>query len=144
MQSKSGDACDAGEILVQTEETCLMLKSYGGYQGIDGCETDAPRPSQPGNRGGLTVGGKTARLEHLPQGKIALDAIDISPKPLQDLRHNNSSDREGLDFINHPTQFTSSAAGRRAKKINPDGSIHQDQARFLRIRLRSPFQIPLP
>jgi hypothetical protein len=63
---------------------------------------------------------------------------------LQDLRHDNSSEREWLDFINHSSQFTSRASRRRTEKINPDGSVYQDQTRFFRIRLRSPFQIPLP
>jgi hypothetical protein len=76
MQPKSGDASDGGEILIQTEETCLVLKSYRSDQGVDGCQTDAFRPGQTGNRGCLTVGEKTTRLQHFPQGKIALDAID--------------------------------------------------------------------
>src|SRR5216683_2682495 len=110
IQSKGSHARDAGEILVQTEETRVVFKSNGRDQGIDGCQTDAFRSSQPRNHGCLTVGGETARLKHLPQGKIVLNALDIPPKPLKDLRHDNSSEREGFDFLNHSPQCAAATA----------------------------------
>ncbi len=44
----------------------------------------------------------------------------------------------------HTAQFGSGRSRGRAEKINPDGTIHQDQTRFLRMALKSPFQMPLP
>jgi hypothetical protein len=101
MQPKRGDASDAGEILIQAEETCLVLNSDGSDQGIDGFQANAFRASQPGNRGCLTVGGKATRLEQLPQGKLALDAIDVPRQSLQDLGHDHPGERERLGFMNH-------------------------------------------
>ena len=70
--------------------------------------------------------------------------MNISLESLQDLRHDDTGEGEGFDFLNHSPQFNARAAGRGAEEINPYGSVDQDQARVRRIRLRSPFQIPRP
>ena len=73
-----------------------------------------------------------------------LHAINISSETLQDLHDDNASQGKGFGFLNHSPQFITRAAGRGTEKIDPDGSVNQDHARFRRKRLRSPFQIPLP
>lgn len=70
--------------------------------------------------------------------------MDVSPKSLKNFGHDDASEGERFDFINHPPQFAARAAGRQAEKLNPDGSVNQNQERFRRIRLWSPFQTPLP
>jgi len=144
VQRKSSQARDAGKILIRTEENCVVFESNGGNQCIHGRQTDAFRPSQAQNRGGLAVGRETARFDHLPQGKKTLQAMDVSSEPLEDLRHDDAGEREGLGLLDHAPQFSARGAGSGSKKIDPHGGVDQDQERFRRMRFRSPFQIPLP
>ena len=144
VQRKSSQARDAREIFVKTEENCAVFESNCGNQSIHGRQTDALRPSQAQNRGGLPAGRETARLDQLPQGKKTLHALDVSFEPLEDLRHDDAGEREVLGLFDHASQFSAGGAGSGSKKIDPHGGIDQDQERFRRMRFRSPFQIPLP
>jgi hypothetical protein len=144
VQRKSSQARDAGKIFIQTEENCAVFESNCGNQSIYGRQTDAFRPSQAQNRGGLPVRRQSARLDHFPQGKITLQAMDVPSEPLEDLRHDDAGEREGLGLLDHAPQFSAGGAGSGSKKIDPHGGVDQDQERFRRMRFRSPFQTPLP
>ena len=114
---------DVRKILVQTEQTRVVFKSDCSDQSIYRRQTYAFRPGQPRNRGCLTVSGETTRLQHIPQGKKALNAMDISSEPLQYLRHDDAGESEGFGFLNHSPQFTTGAARRKTEKFNPDGRV---------------------
>ena len=71
------------------------------------------------------------------------NAVHISSQALKDLCYYDTREGERFDFVNHSPQFVATYAGSRAEEIDPDGSIDQNQERFRRMRLMSPFQIPL-
>ena len=121
-----------------------MFKSNGRNQRVDRGEGDTfrARPAKDGRR--LGVGRKPARLEHLPLREVALDLGDIAGETLQDFGDDNPGKRKGLCFGDHAAQFGGSRTGRRAEKIDLDGTVDQDQTRFLREALTSPFQMPVP
>jgi len=143
IQTKRGYSGNTGEILIQGEENRAVFQSDCGDQRIHGRQGNSFRPCQTKYRGRFAIRGETLRIKNVPHGKVMLDAIRISREPLQNFRHDDAGESKRLGFLNHPPQFLAGAAGRRIEKINPDGSVHQNQARFPRIRPRSPFQIPL-
>ena len=73
-----------------------------------------------------------------------LQPTNVTLETLQNLRDDHSSERNGFCVGDHTAQLGSGGGRRRAEKINPNGTIHQDQTRFFRMALASPFQMPLP
>jgi hypothetical protein len=53
--------------------------------------------------------------------------LDIPLEPLQDFHYDDSSEGEWFDFLDHAPQFAAPGAGRSAEKIDPDGSVDEDQ-----------------
>ena len=72
------------------------------------------------------------------------NTIDIPAEALKDLCHDYSSEGEGLRFLDHSPQLCPGEAGGSPEEINPYGGVYEDQDRLRRIRLRLPFQMPLP
>jgi hypothetical protein len=73
-----------------------------------------------------------------------LDSADVAREAPENLRDDHTRERKRLRVIYHASQFTAGRTGRGAEKIDPDGSIHQNETRFLRPDFDPPFQIPLP
>ncbi len=135
---------DSREVLVQGKERSAMFQCNRCDQSVDGRKGDTLRTRGPKDARCFSICRKSLRFEHVPLRQILLQATNVTLKALQNLRDDHSCECKRLCVGDHTAQFGSGRSRGRAEKINPDGTIHQDQTRFLRRALKSPFQMPLP
>jgi len=144
IKREASQACDARKILVECEDANAMLQSDSRDEYIDRCEAHPLGPSQAKNRCCFPVCTKAAGLQQVPLGKVVFDTAYIPCQPLKDFCDHHPCERKGLSVADHSPQLASGAARGGTEKIDPHRTIHQDQLRFLRMALTSPFQIPVP
>jgi hypothetical protein len=141
---QTGDPCDSREILVEGEHACAMFQSNSRDQSVDCGEGNSSSSRCSVDSSRLSVGLKTTRLEELPLRQILLNRPRAPNEPLQNLGNDDAGKSERLAFLDQAAQFGAAASRSRAEEIYPDGTIDQDQMRFLRDALRSPLQTPFP
>src|SRR6266446_7538683 len=123
MERESGEAGDAGEILVESEHAGAMLQRNCGDERIDRGQAHAFGAGEPENRRSFPIGSEAAGFEHFPLGKIVFDAADIPRQALKDFSNHHACQRERFGVTDHPAKLMARAPRCGAEKIDPYRAI---------------------
>jgi len=144
MGSEARQAGHSPKVAVQRKDCGGVLDRYAGNNGIRRSQADALRSRQAEEGCGTPISLETARFQEVKKREIVFDAFDVALQALEDLRHDYASDCHRRTLLDQSPEFVSGRTWPGTEEIDPDRAVHQDQARFLRIARRSPFQTPRP
>src|SRR5208282_4343610 len=143
MQPQAGE-CETLEVLVEGEQGCMILDGERSEQSVHGGERQATLASLAKDAGCNRIGGEPARLDQRPACQKPRDLGHIAFEALQNLGHDHAREHERGSRADQTLQLVARASAIRVEKVDPDGTVDQDQTRFLRMAFKSPRQMPLP
>jgi mRNA interferase HigB len=118
---------DSCKVLIQSKKRGPVLQGYRCDQRVDCRDRDAFGTGRSKNHGRFPISAEPHWFEHLPLREIVLDPTHITLETLQNFRDDYTCQLKGLCLGNHASQFDTCTGGRRTQKIDPHGTIDQDQ-----------------
>ena len=143
VQPQAGES-ETLEVLVEGEQSGLILDGERSEQSVLGGERQAALASLTKDAGCGHIAGEPARLDQRPACQKPRDLGHIAFEALQNLGHDHAREHEPSARADQTLQLVTRASAIRVEKINPDGTVDQDQTRSLRMAFKSPRQMPLP